>query len=327
MLNHRHCLVLLLGLASGAVAGADEKGVDAWIEQMAQAVHGLAYEGTFVYLHDNQLESMHITHSMENGEDQERLLSLNGAPREVIRNTDSVICILPDAKAVSVSRRANDRTFPAVLPMNMDELSAYYEFRLVGDGRMAGRPAKEIAVIPKDKYRYGYRIFVDTEHGLPLKTDTLNELGEPVTQLMFTTLRVDPSIRAHAHKKQDDYESYTWIQPEPAREIPITERMDWKFKQLPAGFKLKVRALRSGFSGDTDVEHFVFSDGLATLSVYIEKALEEGGLNEESHMGAVNAFGTQISGHQVTVVGEVPALTVRYVVNSIEYAAANGAGQ
>ncbi len=326
MLGSRACLaVLLLAVASTTAAGPEEKDVRVWIEQMAQAVHSLAYEGTFVYLHDDQLEAMHFIHSVENGQEQARLLSLNGTAREVIRNSDSVICILPDAKSVSISKHQSDHTFPTILPMNLDELSGYYEFRLAGDARVADRPAKVIAVIPRDKYRYGYRIFLDVEHALPLKTDTLNDLGQAVTQIMFTSLRVDPSIRGFSHKVKHEHENYTWIRPEPAREIPIADQANWKFKRLPMGFQLKVRARRPGSSDNAEVEHFVFSDGLATLSVYVEKAEDEGGLREGSQMGAVNAFGTQISGHQVTVVGEVPAQTVRYVAHSIEYAATNGA--
>ena len=106
MLGYRYWLgVLLLLIAFTAAAGSKEKGVTIWMEQMVQAVRTLAYEGTFVYLHDNQLESMHIVHTVENGQEQEHLVSLNGAAREVIRQSDSVVCVLPDAKVVSVAKR------------------------------------------------------------------------------------------------------------------------------------------------------------------------------------------------------------------------------
>ena len=145
---------------------------------------------------------------------------------------------------------------------------------------------------------------------------------------MFTALRVDPLLQGISPALPNKHEDYVWIHPEPPHEIPITNHADWKFEQLPVGFQLKVWAQRQGSADSAKVEHFVFSDGLAALSVYVEKTGDGGGLQEGSNMGAVNAFGRQVSGHQVTVVGEVPARTVRYVANSIEYVAANnGAGR
>ncbi len=282
----------------------------------------LSYEGTFVYLHSTQLEAMQITHTANNDQEQERVFSLNGAAREVIRSQDSVICVLPDAKAVSVTKHeAGDRSFPVVLPMNLSRLSDYYEFRMLGDARIADREAVVIGVIPRDAYRYGYRLFLDADHALPLKTDTINEEGEMVAQIMFTSLRIDPSIRSIStamHGKA----GYSWLHPKPAHSIPASVPANWQFKQLPDGFRLQARTRQAASLGSQEMEHFVFSDGLATLSVYIEKADDADGLREASRMGAINVYGVQISGYQVTVVGEVPAQTVRTIANAIEYSKA-----
>ncbi len=311
----------LLGFAPIGHAGEVEKSVDAWLKQMAQSVRTLSYKGTFVYLHGVQLETMQITHTANNNQEQERVFSLNGVAREVIRSEDSVICVLPDIKSVSVMKhKKNDRRFPSVLPINLSRLSGYYEFRLLGDARIADRKAVVIGVIPHDPHRYGYRLFLDADHALPLKTDTINEEGEMVSQIMFTSLQIDPSIQSISptmHGKS----GYTWVHPKAAHEVSLSANDNWKFKRLPQGFQLQVRTKQPASPTDKEMEHYVFSDGLATLSVYFEKADDENGLHKASKMGAVNAFGTQISGYQVTVVGEVPAQTVRMVANSIEYSA------
>ena len=39
---------------------------------MKMAIHSLNYEGTFVYLHDNQLELMRIVHVVNQGGERER---------------------------------------------------------------------------------------------------------------------------------------------------------------------------------------------------------------------------------------------------------------
>ncbi len=312
---------VLLAVAQAAAAGEADRSVEEWLEQMVQSVRTLSYEGTFVYLHNTQLETMRITHTADGNREQERIFSLNGAAREVIRSPDAVICVLPDLKTVSVMRpEAGDRDFPAVLPIDLDRLSGYYEFRKLGSARIADREAVVVGVVPRDVYRYGYRLFLDREHALPLKTDAINEEGEVVSQIMFTSLRVDPSIQdlsSAMHGKDD----YLWVHPKPAQRVPTSQPASWRFRQLPEGFRLQARS-RQTLSSGGQMEHFVFSDGLATFSVYIEDAVDGDGLREASRMGAINAYGTQVSGYQITVVGEVPGQTVRRVADSMEYIAA-----
>jgi len=310
---------LLLGVIPAAVAGDAEKSVDAWLKQMVESVRTLTYEGTFIYLHNTQLETMQITHTANNDQEQERIFSLNGAAREVIRSKGAVICILPDVKAVTVTKHnKGNRKFPSVLPINLSHLSDYYEFHILDKARIADREAIVIGIIPRDTSRYGYRLYLDIDHALPLKTDTINEKGEMVSQIMFTMLRIDPSIQSVSpsmHGKGD----YSWFRSKPAQKVSPSTHTNWQFKQLPRGFQLQVKTKRAATSGGQEMEHFVFSDGLATISVYVEKAGDENGLHEASTMGAVNAYGAQVSGHQITVVGEVPAQTVRTIANSMEY--------
>lgn len=308
--------VLLLGMASLLDAAPAEEDASAWIERMTQAVRTLSYEGTFVYVHGGKLETMQVAHAVHEGEERERLVSLNGMAKEVIRDAESVICILPHAKVVSVSGQSGDRGFPVVLPNKLTHLVEYYDFHLRGDTRIAGRPAKVVVIVPKDAYRYGYRLFLDAEHALPLQTDMLNGLGMAVAQTMFTEMRVDPSIRVESPLPSLEQDGYTRIDTEaPASETGPT---NWRFKYFPAGFELTTRAQFSHTPGFADAEHFVLSDGLATLSVYVEKLGEEAGLQGTSRMGAINVFGTQMGGYQITVVGEVPARTVEYVAHAIE---------
>jgi sigma-E factor negative regulatory protein RseB len=63
----------------------------------------------------------------------------------------------------------------------------------------------------------------------------------------------------------------------------------------------------------------VYSDGLATVSVYVEQLpAPEDAFNGLSTMGAVNAYGRLLEGHQITVVGEVPPVTVELIARSVE---------
>ena len=65
------------------------------------------------------------------------------------------------------------------------------------------------------------------------------------------------------------------------------------------------------------MQHLVLSDGLASVSVYVESDPQAEGLEGGTRIGAVHAAGRRISGHQVTVVGEVPLETVEAVLAGI----------
>jgi len=313
---------LLAGLAG--ILQASESGGEAysWLEKMDSAVRELNYEGTFVYLHNQHMESMRLIHTVADGKERERLISLNGLPREVVRDSNSVICVLPESRAVLVGMRSGQRGIGKMLPHNPTELSAYYDFLLQGEERVANRKAKVIMVVPKDNNRYGHRIYLAMEHALPLRSDLLDMSGKPVSQIMFTELRVGPEVRKEAMERVGPEErhaySRTYNQPMRLQEMVEEKNREWNFNSLPAGYRLSVHARRAATANHQQIEHFVFTDGLATLSVYIEKASGDKILDGDSKMGAVNAFGTNVNGFQVTAVGEVPAETVRQIALSVQ---------
>ncbi len=288
------------------------------LKKMVTAVHTLNYEGTFVLLHGNQLESMQVIHTLHNGGERERLISLNGAAREVVRDDVSVTCITPDSKSISIGNRIVGRGFTAVFFMDLDKLSAYYTFFLLGEERVANRDTIVVGIIPKDDYRYGYRIYLDKSHTLPLKTDMLNASGNAVSQVMFTHLNVDDSVKDLAEAAIVGKEDYSWIQQKPVTWLQQDAREDgWDFSNLPKGFSVTLHARKSIEIGGPEIDHFVISDGLASLSLYAEKSIKVSGLRGNSVIGAVNAFGTEYNGYQITVVGEVPSLTVELVARSL----------
>ena len=284
---------------------------------MVDSVHSLNYEGTFVYLHDNHMETMRIIHAVDGNDEHERLVSLNGAAREVIRDNASVTCVTPDSKSVSIGKRMLGQGFRAVFSADTLELAKLYDFQMVGESRVADRKTKVFAIIPKDDYRYGYRIYLDTENALPLKTDMFDSQGEAVSQIMFTSLRLLNKMESELYSILDGKEHYRWNQEQPTR--LFTEGSDhWGFKQLPEGFKKIYHTQKSLANGQSDLQHIVLSDGLATVSLYIEDHADGDLLTGFSTMGAINAFGIELQGHHATAVGEVPARTVEAVANALQ---------
>jgi sigma-E factor negative regulatory protein RseB len=315
------CLALLFAVSTTPQADEQVNEAYQWLERMWQAVHQLNYEGTFVYLHDNHMESLHLVHSAANGQERERLRSLNGVSREVVRDNHSIICVLPDSRSVSAELRSGGMGSGEQATFDPEQLSSNYDFYLQGKGRIAGRSAAVVVVVPRDQYRYGHRLFLDEESALPLKTELLDSAGEPVSQVMFTDLRIDPEIKIGAGGNEPALgeEHYAWVYQKPARRIQEgeSETAGWLFPNLPKGFHLSVHAKRPADHRRKAIDHFVFTDGLATFSVYVEKADTKNGLIGESRMGAINVYGTQLNEYHVTVVGEVPLQTVRELAQGV----------
>ncbi len=309
-------LGLLLGAQSPQANPQDRSDqVKGLLENMVRVLRTLNYTGTLVYLHEQHLESMRITHVVRDGQELERLMSLNGSAREVTRDQSSVTCVMPDAKAISIDQRAPGAGLIPSLG-NLDQLDGLYALHPLGDYRIVGRAASVIGVIPKDDFRYGYRFYLDRETGLPLKTDLMNERARPLEQIMFTSLTLNLEAMASdvAPGQQEGFRRLMRDAPESG----VAEHPgQWSFVALPEGFRLHIHNHRTGDNGRM-VEHLVLSDGLASVSVYIEKGGGEG-LQGAAHVGAINAWGGRVEGHWVTAVGEVPSNTVRHIIAAMRY--------
>jgi sigma-E factor negative regulatory protein RseB len=313
---HRISLAVLLGLAAPWVAAADAQTLFA---RMYQAGRSLDYEGTFVYQHGDHLNSLRIIHKTGAGGVRERLVSLDDTPREIIRTDSEVRCYLPDENAVLVDhRRADDRSFPALLPDSLTQLNGNYKIRVGKEGRVAGRKTVSVLIKPRDAFRYGYQLWADEESGLLLKASLLDEHGGVVEQYMFTQVSIGKPIAEADLKPLHPDKGLVWQRADD--EPPRPSSGQWTAAHLPSGFSLTARLLRRLPARQQPVEHLVYSDGLAVVSVFIERAddaAKDNLISGLSHMGAVHAFGKVVDGYQVTVVGETPAVTVNMIGESV----------
>ena len=310
-------LVAWLCLFSAAGAAAETDNARHWLDRLSKAVRERNYEGTFVYLHQGNIETLRIIHRADDDGEMERLYSLTGEPREIIRDNERVTCILPDDKAVMVDRRQLGNPLSNVVPGNTSRLDRSYRLELLGDDRIANREAKQVGITPQDRYRYGYRLWIDQESGLLLRADLVNEQGEPVEQLLFTELRMPEVIPTSALEPRISGEGFTWFQEPVDAKAESPANLQWQVPGIPEGFDLVLHEVRPLPGSDRPVEHLLYSDGLASVSIYIESAGEEAGFSGHSRMGALNAYGLELDGYQATVVGEVPAATVSRVGKSI----------
>lgn len=315
-------LLVVSPYAAGAQDGAD------WLMKINNAARELNYTGTFVYVEGHRIASMRVTHRVTGGAMRQRLYSLNGAPREVIRDDDQIWCYAPDQKlGVNEYRRVSKQGFPNLLPRGLEHLVRYYDVYLGAEDRMADRPVQQVKVVPKDEFRYGYDLWADKETGLLLKAALLDEDARPIEQYLFTTVEIGGDIDPEKLKPVTPPEDLVWYgdargkSPEAnmsskSGEMPTG---NWTIAEVPEGFTLTRKIRRRSPMRDGMVEHYVYSDGLATVSVFVEDVAEDAtarisGINK---MGAVHAFGRELDGYQITVVGEVPSHTVDLIGMSV----------
>ena len=308
-------LVLASGLLLAAAARSGEVKPHSLLDRMNEAVRQLDYEGRFVVQAGDLLEAMYIVHRVDRGSEKERVVSLTGEPREIIRSDQAVACLVPGQnRRINVGRRAEDRSYSPLRGVSAGHLEKSYSLQLLEPGRVAGREAHQILVTPRDDLRFGYRLFVDRASALPLRTVMFDERQQVVSQTMFVELRVDQAITPIEH----DLSAMQVATADPLEGVPL-ERLAppaWVFSDLPSGFELNVHRRRS-VDGEGEREHFIFSDGLASVSVYVQPASADSTLNGASRLGAAKAVGRVIGGHQVIVVGEVPVKTLMWFAEQI----------
>jgi len=319
----RWLLPLLLAALPMATVSADsnDNNTGIWLSRMNTALRILNYEGNFVYIHDNNLGSMRVIHRADGEGGMEHLISLTGPQREVIRDHKEVMSIFPGSHSVLIERRYAATHFPAPIPQAIHEnkLIAYYKFKYLGDDRVAGHACKIIDIEPRDNYRYGYRLWLDVNNAMLLRSDLLKQNGEIVERVMFTSISYPREIPDKAFKATEIKPGYIWnIQGGNEQLTAATANLNWKVAQLPSGFALSMDNVQRLVGTSSPVRHMVFTDGLASVSVFVETAMP--GRKEligPSRMEAVSAFGRQVGNHNITVVGEVPPVTVENIAQAM----------
>ena len=288
------------------------------INEMSRASRELNYDGVFVYRRDRLMDTMRLIHKADKNGEQERMVSLTGYAREVIRNNKSVTCIFPDNHAVMVEKSHPRKLLAAQLPEPIEKIADFYSFSIVGKDRVAGRKSQIVNIVPKDDFRYGYQIWIDDESRLLLKSELKDNAGRPVEQILFTHLDVVDEIPAQLLKPAISGKGYTWYS-DSSEEIPVMSGSHiWTVMDMPDGFSLSDYEKQSIAENTMPVEHMIYSDGLAMVSVFIEKIMNEPDrMQGASNMGGVNAFATYANGYQITAVGEVPQKTVQLMANSV----------
>lgn len=307
-------LAWLPGLVLAASDAASNEAFG-WLQKMANAARQANYQGIFIYQSGNNLETARITHVVDEDGEHEKIEALDQAPRELVRNNDEVLCYFPDSRSVVVERRKPKKSFPALLPISASDLSRNYSARLGGQERVSGYECQVVSLEPKDSLRYGYRFWADMASGLIVRATMLNEKGEPIDQYTFTHLSIGGKIDKEELKPRIAGKRLIWRQETSSE---TAAESTWAVKQLPAGFRKVMESRRTMPGKKNPVTHSVYSDGLATVSLFVEP-LEDATRQRQgvSGQGPINVYSRTLPDAQITVLGEVPPAAVKQIAHSI----------
>ena len=307
---------LLLALS---IAWADDDDARAWLERMNQALATRNYDGTFFHLRNGKVETLRIVHRVEDGKVAERLVSLDGSGREIIRNDKELTCYLPDQRRVLVESRVESGSLLGTLPTFDAGVADHYRLEKLAPDRVLGRPTQVIAVNPRDAFRFGYQLWIDEGTALPLKTQLCDEKGNVVEQILFANIAVPDSLPKSAVEPRVNTEGMQWVRQPTSSAKSVTFASSWRAAKVPPGFKLTATSTQVLEGATSPVTHLVYSDGLASVSVFIEtNPAEADQIKGLTKVGSAFTFSTTTRGHQVTAVGEVPPQTVQLIAHSTQ---------
>lgn len=296
-------------------SGRAERSVSEWLTRMHEASRQRSYVGTFVVTSSSgQMSSARIWHACDGQRQVERVESLSGAPRSTFRRDDEVLTFLPESKTVRRERRESLGLFPEVLKPEDTAIPDFYAAHRVGSDRVAGFDADIVQLLPKDALRFGYRIWSEKKTGLVVKLQTLAEGGKVLEQAAFSELQLDAPVRMDRLAQMMAVPEGWRV--EKAEVVKTTAAAEgWALKADVPGFK-PLSCYKRPAEG---VLQWIFSDGLASVSLFVEdydrqRHVHEGVLAD----GATHTLTRRVQDWWVTAVGEVPAQTLKAFSLSLE---------
>jgi len=309
--SHLRATIILLAifvLGWQPVARAE---VPTWLSRMVQAKTNHDFTGTLVYMGDGALESALVIHRKNKDGSTARFISLNGPWIEIHRTNDRLIQVLPSKNKVVDGGRW-PAPFDMALRSGSERLSHHYRFEEAGTDRVAMRPCLRTVVKSIDDLRFSYKLCLDQETGLLLDVQVIDTDGSIRQQVMFTQLHLGPPKQGDVPAELD-ISQFRHQQSNAETAMTAGEEQSWRIDTLPAGFVITSARQGKAETAQATMTHLILSDGLASVSVFINTLTDKPALTGAMRKGVLNAYGCVNEGMQITAVGEVPIKTLEMI--------------
>jgi sigma-E factor negative regulatory protein RseB len=286
------------------------------MQRVIMAGRTASYSGTFSFQVRGTSGTSRVTRLIDGTGDHERVEFLGGAGREIVRTNDELTRYLPDSKTIIVDRASTGR-YPLRLAMSAKSLADVYSIRLGEAGTVAGHAAQQLVLEPRDDQRFGHLLWIDTDSGLLLRAQMLDEQGAVLEEFAFDDVVVGSGID-RARLKPAFTPTPEW-QTVSLRGMDVrADEADWAFRALPPGFRLVSLTRRPLRPHEQDALHAVFSDGLVSVSVFLENYDRKMSVpSTTTWSGSTGIVKRMVGDFKITTLGEVPANALRRIANGV----------
>lgn len=309
-----------------AASPAEVRSLNDWLLRMHQASLNRSYVGTFVVSAGGNMSSAKIWHVCEGAQQAERVETLTGAPRSVFRHNDQVTTFMPDHKVARSEKRESLGLFPQLFESADSRIADFYKFRQEGVERVAGVDADIIMLVPRDRLRFGYRVWSERRHGLIVKLQTLDGEGRVIEEAAFSELQLDAPVSMNQLiQMMGKVQGYRLDKPLLVKTTAAAE--GWALRAPVAGFNpmscykrpaSSAGSAEKGATGEGPLQ-WIFSDGLASVSIFVEPLdRQRHGREAVLSLGATQTLTRQLDAHWITLVGEVPIHTLQLFASALE---------
>ena len=305
------------------LVGPPERTVSEWLSRLQQATRVPSYSGAFVVTSaSGAMSSARIWHVCEDGIQWERVDALSGVQHTTFRRNDSIATYFPQSRVMRTEQSVALNQLPNLFAVDVrGSTGDFYSVRQAGVGRVAGFEADIVYFHPRDEFRFGYRIWSEKRTGLVIKAQTLDQSMRVQEQSAFSELQFDVPVKASALRQMmANTEGYRVEKPDRVRTKASVE--GWQLKAPVAGFSEQGCYRRVSATSGAVIQ-WIFSDGLATVSLFIEPFdAERPDRDGAAALGATHTLARRLSlgGAEwwVTAVGEVPTVTLAAFVDKLE---------
>ena len=258
--------------------------------------HCYAFQARAVAIDDVGVRTLALSHRIQDGIRQQVVQYLDGPSVSIERRS-------PVGRlAWTEQNSSGEFPSPAKWARHLEQL---YTIELEENARVAGRDAVKLDFEPLDQWRFAHEWWIDRDTGLLLKQVLNDRHGRVIETFQITQLqspeKYTGTIRANT--------------PQVALATP------WFATWLPEGF------VAQPFTALGDASHQrVYSDGLATLSIFVEPLESEGTTALQAgvqQLGvsavAVEHYTTEQARWQLVAIGELPVDTLQRIVSLITF--------
>lgn len=294
----------------------NEAGIQHLIARIGWAAQQQDFSGRYIISQTSEMLALHTSHVFTDETEYELVTTLTGEKRQVFRKGDEYYSIDSQAQKVLFERQSMVQLFPFWGRPGYGHADLFYRLSLLRTEHFLNRNADVIHIIPDDDLRFGYKVWLDQDTGLLLRLEIEEKEGVVLQRFSFTDIDLKPATQAQKEElahylealEAENYQTVEW----PFTYVSAREH-GWHFSQLPQGFEPVTCVLRPLYDEQQKLLQWVFSDGVASVSVFIEPQAPESD-NQPSILprnGATHGIVYPLEQWRITLVGEVPEKTLQ----------------